>query len=234
MKTFFRTLWSIVLTSQSMIFSNEKTHESFAPNDPIDGQNKDILGVRAEKKPLLFLKQIRSDDGSTATMLASHRSHSSHSSHASHASHSSHYSGSTGTVHTPSYTPPVQEIQRPVVQDTIQKDPDINVNYSSVIDSLVSRKWIGKSDKGQATRITFSRSDVHLFDVTIKIGTSIVTGYCTKSSSNIWLMKLNSIEFTNLNATWVSNFFNHTLKIEHIGTDIFNGSTIFNVMQATE
>jgi len=90
-------------------------------------------------------------------------------------------------------------------------------------------EWQGLDINGIKTSISFIESYTNKFDITLKISRDIYSGYCYEMSGNLLVLKLNSVELSNVDCTWITEMNGDTLSIKHIGTGMFVGKQSFKV-----
>jgi hypothetical protein len=90
-------------------------------------------------------------------------------------------------------------------------------------------EWRGRNDKNQSVSLSLRKSDEHVFDVVAKVGTEVVTGHCYNNAENLLMLKLNTTEGSNMDASWLYGQAGDSLVIRHVGTQILGGTQRFVV-----
>lgn len=122
-----------------------------------------------------------------------------------------------------------EQISREQEMERTVKSVNKQNQYPVVATSTLKGEWRGFDVNGETTTISFIESIINKFDITLKINRDIYSGYCNEMAGNLLVLKLNSIELSNVDCTWITEMDGDTLLIKHIGTGLFSGQQNFKL-----
>jgi hypothetical protein len=82
---------------------------------------------------------------------------------------------------------------------------------------------LGKDFKDNAITLHFIKSDNHVYDITLKVDTTIISGYCYNYTGNLMLLKLSSTLFVNVDCNFIIKIIDmNNISVKPVGTGLFS------------